>query len=203
MTGDSAKFQTLMNQGHSAAWDQDWDKAAEYYRQALEESPDHPMALASLGLSHFQLKQYDEALRVYQRVSAIQPDDPMPFEKIARIYERVGMLQEAVQSFMQGAESQLKAHDVDRAVDDFNNAIRLSPDNQTVHTRLAMIYDKLGRKDEAVKEYLATAGLMQAAGEKNKALQVIQYTLQMVPNDPNAKKALDLLQHDQDQNDAR
>ena len=197
MTGDSAKFQTLMNQGHSAAWDQDWDKAAEYYRQALEESPDHPMALASLGLSHFQLKQYDEALRVYQRVSAIQPDDPMPFEKIARIYERVGMLQEAVQSFMQGAESQLKAHDVDRAVDDFNNAIRLSPDNQTVHTRLAMIYDKLGRKDEAVKEYLATAGLMQAAGEKNKALQVIQYTLQMVPNDPNAKKALDLLQHDQ------
>jgi len=32
----------------------------------------------------------------------------MPFEKIARIYERVGMLQEAVQSFMQGAESQLK-----------------------------------------------------------------------------------------------
>ena len=98
---------------------------------------------------------------------------------------------------MQGAESQLKAHDVDRAVDDFNNAIRLSPDNQTVHTRLAMIYDKLGRKDEAVKEYLATAGLMQAAGEKNKALQVIQYTLQMVPNDPNAKKALDLLQHDQ------
>lgn len=197
MTGDSAKFQTLMNQGHSAAWDQDWDKAAEYYRQALEESPDHPMALASLGLSHFQLKQYDEALRVYQRVSAIQPDDPMPFEKIARIYERVGMLQEAVQSFMQGAESQLKAHDVDRAVDDFNNAIRLSPENQTVHTRLAMIYDKLGRKDEAVKEYLATAGLMQAAGEKNKALQVIQYTLQMVPNDPNAKKALDLLQHDQ------
>jgi tetratricopeptide (TPR) repeat protein len=197
MTGDSAKFQTLMNQGHSAAWDQDWDKAAEYYRQALEESPDHPMALASLGLSHFQLKQYDEALRVYQRVSAIQPDDPMPFEKIARIYERVGMLQEAVQSFMQGAESQLKAHDIDRAVDDFNNAIRLSPDNQTVHTRLAMIYDKLGRKDEAVKEYLATAGLMQAAGEKNKALQVIQYTLQMVPNDPNAKKALELLQHNQ------
>ena len=197
MAGDSAKFQTLMNQGHSAAWDQDWDKAAEFYLQALEESPDHPTALASLGLSYFQLKQYDEALRVYQRVSAIHPDDPMPFEKIARIYERVGMLHEAVQSFMQGAESQLKAHDIERAVDDFNNAIRLNPENQTVHTRLAMIYDKLGRKDDAVNEYLATAGLMQVAGEKNKALQVIQYTLQISPNNPSAKQALAMLQKDQ------
>jgi tetratricopeptide (TPR) repeat protein len=197
MTGDSAKFQTLMNQGHSAAWDQDWDKAAEFYRQALVEIPDHPMALASMGLSFFQLKQYDEALRVYQRVSAIHPDDPMPFEKIARIYERVGMLQEAVQSFMQGAESQLKAHDVERAVDDFNNAIRLSPENQTVHTRLAMIFDKLGRKEDAVNEYLATAGLMQAAGEKNKSLQVIQYVLQMVPNHATAKNALEMVQKDQ------
>jgi len=197
MTEDSAKFQTLMNRGHSAAWDQDWDKAAEFYQQALDEIPDNPQALASLGLSQFQLKQYDEALRVYQRVSAIQPDDPMPFEKIARIYERVGMLHEAVQSFMQGAESQLKAHDVDRAIDDFNNAIRLNPENQTVHTRLAMIYDKLGRKDDAVNEYLATASLMQTAGEKNKALQVIQYTLQLAPQSMVARKALDLIQRNQ------
>ena len=197
MTGDSAKFQTLMNQGHSAAWDQDWDKAAEFYRRALEEVPDHPMALASLGLSFFQLKQYDEALRMYQRVSALQPEDPMPFEKIARIYERVGMLHEAVQSFMQGAESQLKVHDIDRAVDDFNNAIRLDPENQTVHTRLAMVFDKLGRKDEAVAEYLATAGLMQAADEKAKALQVIQYSLQLSPSNADAKRSLEMLQKGQ------
>ena len=46
MTEDTARFQTLMNQGHSAAWDQDWDKASEFYRQALEEIPDHPMAVS-------------------------------------------------------------------------------------------------------------------------------------------------------------
>jgi tetratricopeptide (TPR) repeat protein len=197
MTGDSAKFQTLMNQGHSAAWDQDWDKAVELYHQALEEVPDHPSALASLGLAHFQLKQYDEALRLYQRVSALQPDDPMPFEKIARIYERTGLLSEAVQSFMQGAEMQLKARDVDRAIDDFNNALLLTPTNQTVHTRLAMIYDKLGRKDEAVAEYLATASLMQSGGDSTKAAQVVQYSLQLSPNNADAKKALVMLKNNQ------
>jgi tetratricopeptide (TPR) repeat protein len=197
MTGDSAKFQTLMNQGHSAAWDQDWDKAVELYHQALEEVPDHPTALASLGLAHFQQKQYDEALRLYQRVSALQPDDPMPFEKVARIYERTGLLTEAVQSFMQGAEMQLKSHDVDRAIDDFNNALLLTPENQTVHTRLAMIYDKLGRKDEAVAEYLATASLMQASGDSAKATQVVQYSLQLSPNNNDAKKALNMLKNNQ------
>lgn len=197
MPGDSAKFQTLMNQGHSAAWDQDWDKAVEFYAQALDEAPDQPTALASLGLAHFQLKQYDEALRVYQRVSALQPDDPMPFEKIARIYERTGLLSEAVQSFMQGAEMQLKAHDVDRAIDDFTNALLLVPENQTVHTRLAMIFDKLGRKDEAVTEYLATAALMQAGGDITKATQVVQYSLQLSPNNAEAKKALNILKANQ------
>jgi tetratricopeptide (TPR) repeat protein len=197
MTGDSAKFQTLMNQGHSAAWDQDWDKAVELYHLALEEAPDQPTALASLGLAYFQLKQYDDALRLYQRVSALQPDDPMPFEKIARIYERTGLLNEAVQSFMQGAEMQLKTRDVDRAIDDFNNAIVLTPDNQTVHTRLAMIYDKLGRKEDAVTEYLATASLMQSSGEAAKALQVVQYSLQLSPNNQNAKNALATLKNNQ------
>ena len=35
-------FQKAMNEGHSAAWDQDWRKAAAEYRKALQELPDQP-----------------------------------------------------------------------------------------------------------------------------------------------------------------
>ena len=45
------RFEYAMNQGHSAAWDQNWNKAADYYRQALAEIPDHPKALTSLALA--------------------------------------------------------------------------------------------------------------------------------------------------------
>ena len=197
MTEDTAKFQNLLSQGHSAAWDQDWEKAISFYKNALEEMPDHPTALASLGLSYFQLKKYDEALSYYSRISTIQPDDPMPFEKSARIYERIGKINEAVQSFMQGGELQLKARDVDHSIDDFINAIRLNPENQAAHTRLAMIYDKLGRKEEAVTEYLATASLMQANGASAKALQVVQYSLQVMPNNEAATRALAALKNNQ------
>jgi tetratricopeptide (TPR) repeat protein len=197
MTDDSARFQTLMNQGHSAAWDQDWEKAADIYKLALRESPDHPMGLASLGLAHFQLRQYDDALQVYQRCSAISPDDPMPFEKMARIYERAGMLVEAVQAGMQAAEMHLKMRDVDRTISNFKDAIRIEPKNQTVHTRLAMVYDKLGKKPEAVGEYLTTAAIMQSLGDTAKAMQVVQYALQLAPNDNDSKKALTLLKNGQ------
>lgn len=193
MSGDSAKFQLLMSQGHSAAWEQDWNKAGDFYRQALDEIPDHPMGLSSLGLAYFQIKKYDESLRLYQRLSAINPDDPMPFEKIASIYQRVGMTHDAVQAYMQGAEMQLKSHDVERAIEDFHHATRLDPENQTIHTRLAMIYDKMGRKDNAVNEYLITAYLMQQAGDINKAMQIVQYTLNVEPGNTSAKKAYSLL----------
>lgn len=193
MSGESAKFQTLMSQGHSSVWEQDWNKAVEFYRQALEEVPDHPMALSSLALVYYQIKKYDEALRMYQRVSAINPNDPMPFEKIGAIYERVGMILDAVRSYMQGAEMQLKSHDVDRAIENFHHATRLDPENQTIHTRLAMIYDKMGRKENAANEYLITASLMQQNGEISKALQIVQYTLTLNPDNETAKKARSLL----------
>jgi hypothetical protein len=35
MSGDQQAFQYAMNQGHSAAWEQDWEKASSFYRVAL------------------------------------------------------------------------------------------------------------------------------------------------------------------------
>jgi tetratricopeptide (TPR) repeat protein len=193
MSNESAQFQTLMNQGHTAAWDQDWEQAVGKYRQALAESPDHPAALASLGLAHFQLKQYDDAMLSYKRCSALTPDDPMPFEKIARIYERMGMLSESVQAFLQAGEVHLKNRSAERAINSFADAIRLNPKDQTAHTRLAMIYDRLGNKEESIKEYLYTAALMQSVGDQKKALQVINYVLQQSPASLAAKEALSML----------
>ena len=42
MTGNQEAFQKAMNFGHSAAWEQQWDHAAAFYRQALEEMHDNP-----------------------------------------------------------------------------------------------------------------------------------------------------------------
>jgi cytochrome c-type biogenesis protein CcmH/NrfG len=56
MTINQDAFQKAMNLGHSAAWDQMWDQAARYYRQALDLMPDNPKALTSLGLALFEMQ---------------------------------------------------------------------------------------------------------------------------------------------------
>ncbi len=39
MSEQENTYQEAMNQGHSAAWDQDWELAAEYYTAAIETHP--------------------------------------------------------------------------------------------------------------------------------------------------------------------
>ena len=188
MSADSEKFQALMNQGHNAAWEQDWSKAYEAYRLAALESPDDPMAVGSAALACYQLEKFEEALQYYQKCALLTPDDPMPFEKMARIYERTGMLIEAVKSFMQNGEKHLKARDADHAISAFKEALRLDPNNQTVRMRLAMIFDKMGLKTESVTEYLFLAALMQAGGDSARASQVLHYALQLDPENVETKK---------------
>ena len=75
MSGHQKTFERAMNLGHSAAWDQNWEQAAGFYRQALEEFPEHPMALTSLALALFEEQLFDESLKLYLQASQIIPEE--------------------------------------------------------------------------------------------------------------------------------
>jgi len=64
-------------------------------------------------------------------------------------------------------------------------------------TRLAMIYDKMGKKTEAANEYLAAASLMQSAGDQQKAIQAVRYCLQIAPDNIDVQQAMKLLKSNQ------
>jgi len=155
-------FRHAMNQGHSAAWDQSWNKAAAYYRQALEVVPDNPQALSNLGLALIELQEYEEALRCYQKAAAAAPDDPLPFEKIAQLSERLGDIDQASQASLRAAELYLKQREIPMALQNWGRVVRLNPENLLARTRLALVYERMGEKQKSVAEYLAAASLYQA-----------------------------------------
>jgi len=193
MTGRQEIFQHAMNQGHSAAWDQMWNRAAGFYRQALDEFPDHPQALSSLGLALYELQDYEESLRVYIRAAQVGPGDPIPTEKIAQLYERLGNLEHAWRASLQAAEIYLKNKEVNKAIENWQRVCRINPRNLQARSRLAVVYDRIGEKDKAVAEYLAVASLLQAAGEVEKAARAVTQALQTSPNHEDAIQALTLL----------
>ncbi|MCE1253738.1 MAG: tetratricopeptide repeat protein [Anaerolineae bacterium] len=191
------RFQQAMNQGYSAAWDQNWELAADFFRKALEEIPDQPSALSNLGLALFEQQKYTEALSCYLRATKVAPSDPVPFEKIARIYERQGKLNEATQTSIKAAELYLSNKDVEKAIDNWVRAISLQPENMMARTRLAMVFERMGRKNEAIREYLATAAIYQHAGDNSKARQVVEYCLQLNPESQDAHQALNSIKRNQ------
>ncbi len=193
MTGHRDLFEQAMRQGHSAAWDQQWERAIAAYRRALEEFPDDPNTLTSLGLALLQDRQLPDALEMYQRAAAANPQDFVAHEKAAEILERLGRIEEAARSYMAVAEIHLRRRDVEKAIDNWGRASRLLPGDLPTHSRLALAFERTNRKREAVGEYLTLARILQGMGEAEKSRQVVARALQLEPQHPGAQQALKLL----------
>jgi tetratricopeptide (TPR) repeat protein len=193
MAGREDIFQKAMSMGHSAAWDQQWDKAAAAYQNALEEFADHPKALSSLGLALFELQRYDESLQVYRKAAQAAPNDPVPLEKVGQLSERVGNIQVAIQSFLKAAELYIKNQDADKALANWVRVTQLDSEHVTAHSYLAMVHERLGHTQQAATKYLTVASLLQRSGNTDKAAEMIGRALRLVPNSPEARQAQTML----------
>ena len=193
MSGSDDLYQKAIEQGHSAAWDQNWDLAADHYRHALHEFPNDQTALANLALSLYEIEQYDESLRYYLQVAKQNPKDPMPFEKIAVICERLGEDERVEKASLRAAELYLHNREIQKAVANWQRAIEVNPESIPARSRLGLIYERLGKKKEAVREYLALTSLYQHAQENEKASEVANHVIELDPNNQQAQQALTYL----------
>ncbi|HEY45149.1 MAG: hypothetical protein AMJ88_03880 [Anaerolineae bacterium SM23_ 63] len=187
-------FDESMRLGHSAAWDLQWDKAIGFYRKALAESPDNPGALTSLGLALFETEQFKEALAVYHKASKVNPVDPIPIEKCAEIFERLGQIDDAVNQRQSVAQIYLQRKDAQKAIENWTHIARLKPEFLPARSRLALTYERTGRIRQAVHEYLAVASILQRGGKGDRAAEAIQRAIRLSPGDPEATKAMQALQ---------
>ncbi|MCJ7568796.1 MAG: tetratricopeptide repeat protein [Anaerolineales bacterium] len=194
MTERQELFEESMRLGHSAAWDLQWDRAIEFYRKALALKTDHPGALTSLGLALLESEKYQEALEVYQHAAKLAPDDPVPVEKTSEILEIIDQIDSAVTQRTAAAELHLKRRDADKAIDNWSQIARLVPGDLNTRTKLAMTFERLGRKREAVYEYLAVASILQTGKKVDRAIDAAERALRMIPGEKEAARALRFLQ---------
>lgn len=193
MAGRQDVFQQKMNLGHSAAWDQLWENARDFYCQALEEFPDHPNALTHLGLAYVELQNYPSALQCYEKTARVTPSDPVPFEKIAQLYERLGNIDRAEMASLRAADLYINAKDMPKAIQNLERIICLNPANLQARSRLALIYERRGENQLAIKEYLAAASILQAKGELDHAHSAVKHALSLDPQCEDARQAYGML----------
>ncbi len=194
MPGDRNAYKEAISAGAQAAWDQEWDRAIVAYRRAIKEFPEDPAAYVSVGLALLQAKRLNEALDAYVTAHKLAPDDPIPLERSADVYERLGRLKEAAENYVKVADILLGKRDVKKAIGNWERATRLSPGMLHIHSRLALAYERTNRRKSALREYLTIAAIFQRKGDTNRAIQACNRALRMDKNSPQVLNALQALQ---------
>ncbi len=194
MAGDREVYNKAMNTGHSAAWDQQWDRAITAYGRAVQEFPEDPDAHRSLGMALLQSHRLEEALKVYTRAHQLAPDDPIPLEKSADVLERMGRLREAAQQYIKVADVYISQRDLDKAIGSWERATHLTTGLIQIHAKLATAYERVGSTKKAIREYLTLAFNFQRLGDNDKAVQAVQRALRLDRSNAQALNTLRALE---------
>jgi serine/threonine-protein kinase len=72
-----------------------WDQSITYYEQALALDPGNELLLMRASVPYTELRQFPAALKLYDRVLDLKPNDPDAIAAKASIYQGEGNLQEA------------------------------------------------------------------------------------------------------------
>ena len=106
-------------------------KAEEAYRKAEELDPSELSHQRGLGQTLLAEEKYSEALKVYQKLSDVTPDDSDVYLRIAQIYREL--------------------HQLDKAEENLVKARQYAPGNLEVMYNEAMLYQAQGRFDDAIR----------------------------------------------------
>ncbi len=181
-----------MREAADAAWEQDWRRAIESYQSALEVKPGDTQAMAGLALSFLESGYTDQALLVYKQIGQRAPNDPLPYEQMAKIYAGLGRSTDAAAKYLEAAEIFAKRKDLRGALPNWEKAIRQDPDLLQAHMRLAVAYERdRSMVPRTIQAYLSIARLLQARDQRDGAEKALQRALSLDPINPEVRHALD------------
>jgi len=163
----------------------DWGIAAsrmeDFLKGLTHPSDFSPEANYILALSYLNLKQPEEALKIFQKILRLYPDDDAVAKNadigIAKCESELGQAKEAVKRFkiivykyprtdveqealLWLAQYAMKSSQYDQAVDNYNQILEHFPDTtqaDEVHYELGQAYEALGNLDQALTSYKAVS----------------------------------------------
>jgi len=119
----------LLGDAHTQA--HELPKAEEAYRKAAELDPSELSHQRGLGQTLLAEEKYAEALKVYQKLSDVMPDDSDVYLRIAQIYREL--------------------HQLDKAEENLVKARQYAPGSLEVMYNEAMLYQAQGRYEDAIR----------------------------------------------------
>jgi pilus assembly protein FimV len=140
--------------------------------------------IASAALRYVKARQYEKALKEYQKLLAADPKDERIIQKVADLYQRMGDRPKAVQMYRRLAEmfgangfhnksAAVYRQILDLGQEEFDYEIRL---------KLGEVYQQMGLLSETIKEYAKVVDYFERNGLKRDALMIQRRIIEMDPD---------------------
>jgi tetratricopeptide (TPR) repeat protein len=179
------------------------EAAIREYRKLLEDQPKDTGTLNRVGDLYARLNRIDEAVRlfaqiaeqyteegffvkaiaIYKKIIKLDPTRLSVYEKLANLYHRQGLVNEARTQYQVLADYYVKHDNAASAISIYQQMADLEPDDPAHRAKLAELYQQEQLNDKALKQYLLIADLMLKHERVEQAVQVLQRGIELSPED--------------------
>ncbi|MBI5526585.1 MAG: tetratricopeptide repeat protein [Deltaproteobacteria bacterium] len=139
--------------------------------------------LISAALKFIQKGQLDKALKEYQKVLDVEPNDVRVLLRVAELYARKGDSRSAVDTYMKVAEQYTTQGFFLKAVAVYKNILKIDEGRLEAYDKLAELYMQLGLSNDAMAQYGIICDLHEKAGRSREMLDTLKKMLDLDPND--------------------
>ncbi len=177
------------------------EAAIREYRKVLADNPRDTNTLNRVGDLYARLERNDEAIALFSRIAEHYSDDGFfvkaiaiykkiikldptrldIYERLAELYHRQGLVNEARTQYQVLADYFQKHNDPAAATAICRRMVELEPANPSHRARLADLLEQQGAIEEAIAEYRTIAGQLIASGQWDGATRVFEKALDVDP----------------------
>lgn len=159
-----SRYEAYSNAGYVWQHLGDNDSAYYYYAKAYELAPDELLVLENFASLCYNMKRYDEAVGLYQKILVKDPKHASALARLGDIYGHKEEFEKAVDYYNQALEIEndncglwfnlgvlyfQEMKDNDNAINAFSRTVDLCPEDKNAFINLAVAYITAERFDEA------------------------------------------------------
>lgn len=134
--------------------------------------------------------KYDKAIREYEKILIADPSDMRVRLRIAELYAKRKQITDAIRVYREVATAYTKEGFYLKAVTVYKNVLKLNPSLIEVNAKLAELYEKMGLREDAARQYNLYAAALEHKGEINKVIEIRKKIVDLMPQDGRARVRL-------------
>ena len=131
-----------------------------------------------------------KAIAIFKKINKIDPARLDIYEKLADLYHKQGLTQDARSQYQVLADHYQKSGKHEDAIAAYKKMAGVDPSDLKIQVRLADLYRSHNQTEQAVMQYGLIGSMLLRRGAHDEAAAVFQKALELSPNDANIQKSL-------------